>query len=142
MSKYYYLSRPPGIGCQPDDSISMETWCPVRPIPPLPTQMMNDYRRPAHGFVLYAKPLSYYRAWKYDLLPADETERLAGYLWIQGERDRLDTLDLLSSYLEIEPDMLADFAERDHVASLLCRLCDLGYRETIGDLFTEERCGG
>ena len=141
MAKYYYLSRPPGIGCQPDGDISREAWSPTKPIPPLPTQTVDDYRRPAHGFVLYAKPLSYYVAWKHDLLPAEETERLAWYLWIQGERDGASTMALLSSYLKIDPGTLAGFAGQDHIAALLQRLCDLGYRETIGELFTEERCG-
>ena len=67
MMKYYYLSRPPGIGCQPDGWANREVFSPARG--------PDDYGRVVHGWVKYEGPLDYCMVWKYDLIPADLGER-------------------------------------------------------------------
>lgn len=76
-SRYYYLSRPPAIGCQPAGFTDREAWMPVQDIP--------GTEWPAFGWVEYAKPLDFIQVWKYDLRPADADELARYQEWREEE---------------------------------------------------------
>lgn len=124
MNKYYYLLRPPGIGCQPDGSTEREAWQPVRDIP------IPDTGRHAHGWVTYAEKLDMQTAWKYDLLPDDTLERLDYLLWLHAGRDNKERDWLFHDYAEVGKDELERLRKRgDYVAELVCGIMELEREE-------------
>ena len=70
--RYYYLNRPPSIGCQPDGFVDREAWMPARTHP-----VVGGGTRHFLGWVEYPTPLEPEQVWKWELLPrtAWETER-------------------------------------------------------------------
>jgi len=77
--RYYYLNRPPSIGCQPDGFVNREAWSPKQTIP--------GTEWTAHGWVEYPEPLEPYQVWKWEFRPADDAE-LDEYLDWREENDR------------------------------------------------------
>jgi hypothetical protein len=121
MFKYYYLLRPPGIGCQPDNSIEREYWQPVRDIP------IPDTSRHAHGWVTYADKLDIEVVWKYDLLPDNELERLNYLLWLHADRDYKERDWLFDDYSSVGEAELKRLKERgDYVAGLVLGIIAAG----------------
>ena len=78
MPRYYYLNRPPGIGCQPDGFTERERWSPKREIP--------GTERTAHGWVEYLEKLDPYQIWKWEFYPADPVELEAYWDWREEEQ--------------------------------------------------------
>ena len=69
--RYYYLSRPPGVGCQPGKWLRRRSYSPPR----VPPRTLDDYAQRVHGWVDYEGALDYYMIWRYDLIPSDLAER-------------------------------------------------------------------
>lgn len=67
--RYYYLNRPPGIGCQKDGFVDRECWMPARVI---------NVGRNALGWVDYPFRLDFEDIWKWELWP-DDTDELESY---------------------------------------------------------------
>lgn len=77
MPKYYYLNRPPSIGCQPDGFTERECWMPMQQIP--------GSERMAFGRVTYPEHLEFDQVWKYDLLPAAKKDQAEMVFWREGD---------------------------------------------------------
>ena len=73
MYEYYYLSRPPGIGCQPPgfDPDTRETWVPRR-------ETSGSYY---WGKVSYPEGLSHEEICRYNLRPVDQVEYAHHVFW-------------------------------------------------------------
>ncbi len=65
--RYYALLRPPGYAAVPDGWCLREFWNPPQLIKSEPLYF--------HGWIEYPEPLPIERAWKFDLVPSDETLR-------------------------------------------------------------------
>lgn len=80
MCRYYYLLRPPSIGCQPQGGINRETFTYFGPV-----EALDGMK--AHGWVEYDEPLEFDQIWRFDLMPANELERAKYRLWLYADRD-------------------------------------------------------
>jgi hypothetical protein len=113
MSKhlYYYLNRPPGIGCQPDGWTETETWMPAQPIP-------GQETRHALGWVKYPEPLDHLRAWRFDLHPADPVELAHYAFWMAGDMDEAEAQYMEADYLDSSEEELQQLVLRgDYLAA-------------------------
>lgn len=118
MNKYYYLLRPPGIGCQPDNSVEREMWYPVGLIP-------GGSGRHAHGWVTYNDPLPRETVWRFDLLPDDTIEQLNYFLWLQADRKEAEMQWFIEDYTAVGLEELGRLRERgDFVAELVLGLIE------------------
>jgi len=102
MPTYYYLNRPPGIGCQPGgfDPDTRETYLPGR------------YVKGRHvlGKVEYPKRLPAEEVHRYDLFPADVRERAELVL----ARETCQAIK--DEYLQTDNDRLVEFKDNDVLA--------------------------
>ena len=73
--RYWFLLRPPGIGCMPHGWALKEYWQPTQKIP--------GTERYAHGWVEYTKSLAHEQVWFFDLLPAQDED--AYWAWREEE---------------------------------------------------------
>ena len=105
--KYFYLSRPPCVGTEPDGWTEREGWTPTRLID----------LRPAHGFVTYSQKLDPGAIWKYSLRPDDVKEQAEMKFW--GEPD------VRTNYLALNPKRLHEFRHKDDRAWAALILLDL-----------------
>ena len=82
--RYYYLNRPPAIGCQPDGFIDRESWMPAKP-----QLLIGKGRDPWHvlGWVEYPEPLAAELVWKWELWP-HEAAQVSIYLDRREENGR------------------------------------------------------
>lgn len=103
--KYYYLSRPPSIGTQPAGFVEQETW--------YPKEFSDNFPRGAFGWVKYDEPLTFYQAWKYDLMPADEPHSTLFNFWLHCDRDPQDTIKYIKVYYDLSDASLETFAVKD-----------------------------
>ena len=69
--RYYYLNRPPNIGCQPDGFMDREAW--------MPGHIVSG--RNCLGWVEYPEPLEPEQVWKWEFMPADDAEYDAFWDW-------------------------------------------------------------
>jgi len=81
--RYYYLNRPPGIGCQPDGFVDRKTWMPGRVLNFGQREMVYH----ALGWVEYLEPLDPEQVWKWELWPHDDGEYEQYRAW-RKENDR------------------------------------------------------
>jgi hypothetical protein len=97
MNEYYYINRPPGIGCQPDgfDIDTRETWMPRRRV--------GD--RYFLGTVSYPEPLDPEDVWQYELYPVDPVERAECTFWCTHDPS------LRQEYLDTPREDLESMAE-------------------------------
>lgn len=108
--KYFYLNRPPGIGCQPSGYSERETW--------YPKQFRDEFPRGAWGWVTYPERLKLYDAWAKDLFPADPVEQLCYRAW-QDDRDPEKALRFLKKYFNLDASVLKTMADRSYEAELI-----------------------
>ena len=99
MPKYYYINRPPSIGCQPDGWIEREGWRPRRDV--------NG--RPFHGFAVYEQKLTPKQIWQYELYPEDIMERAKQVFYNEPEA-------LYNDYMTTPIEALKEWANT-------CRYC-------------------
>ena len=80
--RYFYINRPPGIGCQPEGFVDREIWMPAKT-----HKVVGGNNRYFLGWVEYPEPLEPELVWKWELMPRDmcETNR---YLDWREENDR------------------------------------------------------
>ena len=90
--KYYYLSRPPGIGCQPSGFIEKEAWTPKQ-YPP-------EFPRGAWGWVEYEERLLMRDSWRSDLFPVDPVEQLCYRAW-QEDKSSERAIRFLGWYFKL-----------------------------------------
>ena len=74
--RYYALFRPVGYACIPDGWCLREPWSPMRHVD-------SWY---VHGWVEYPEPLPMERIWKFDFIPANETEQKQYFQWHEENR--------------------------------------------------------
>ena len=108
--KYFYLTRPPGIGCQPDGYTDTQIW--------LPMQYPEEFPRGAFGYVIYSAPLPVSQILRYDLFPADPLEKALYMAWQDEEQNLLAALDILKSYFSLGPDALAMIVSADDFTAI------------------------
>jgi hypothetical protein len=106
--KYFYLSRPPCIGTEPDGWVEREAWSPAR----------AEGFRQVHGFVVYSKRLDFESTWRYDLLPEDLKEQAEIVFWREPEWIKED-------YLAASPELLHEHRYNDNKAWAALILLDL-----------------
>ena len=73
--RYYALLRPPSYAAVPDG------WC----LREICMRRVNDWLQ-TFGWVEYAEPLPFEKAWRYDLLPADEDKQKQYTKWCGENR--------------------------------------------------------
>jgi hypothetical protein len=118
MPRYYYRSRPPGIGCQPDGFTGRESWLPARDCP---MGMGHCF-----GWAEYPARLSLDRVYRYDLVADDLLER-AVYVFRRHFDDEANWLRFVEEYFAAGN--LAQLAGRgDHIAEMVLALQEAGYR--------------
>lgn len=102
MPAYYFASRPPGIGCQPDgfDPDTREIYVPRR-------EVVELNGRAVWGKVDYPEPLTSGQCELYDLIPADPVERAQAYI----SREDPDTV---ADYFMQTDELLAYLRDRHH----------------------------
>jgi hypothetical protein len=106
--KYFYLSRPPCIGTEPDGWTEREAWSPARP---------QGFRQ-VHGFVVYPSRLDFETIWRYDLLPESLEEQAEMVFWREPEWVKDD-------YLAANPELLQEHRYNDKKAWAALILLDL-----------------
>lgn len=121
-NKYFYLTRPPAYAHQPDGYIKWESNYPDK-------NVMDGYDRPVWGWVEYEQPLSFYKAWKFDLVPDGNERQWLFELWLEHDRDVQKTLDFAEHYFK-KGDQLLDYL--DDYPSLI-RWYDLAKQESFED---------
>ena len=100
--RYYFLSRPPGIGCQPDGFANREYWRPKQEIP--------GTERTAHGWVEYPEKLTAEQVEHWSFWIADVLERaeyvFAGKDWLR-ENYLSQPIEKLREYADEHRDLKA-----------------------------------
>ncbi len=111
--KYYYLSRPPGIGCQPDGFLERKEWYPKR--------FPEEFPRGAWGWVTYPERLPMKSIWLKDLFPVERVEELCFRAWQDYRGGNIKgALRFLDMYFEMGKDTLKVLAhDGDYWASLI-----------------------
>lgn len=116
-SRYWYVNRPGGIGCQPDGSVNRNTFCPSKETP-------EYYGMRTYGWVEYAEPLTPYDAWRFDLVPVDVSEQLYRMCWLHSNKNDAEAKWLMEDYmsatdetLKMCNDGMADLVQRMRAAS-------------------------
>lgn len=99
MYKYYYLVRPPNIGCQPDGYDSQESFVPRREV--------NG--RLVWGTVTYPRRLTADEVYRYDLAPTDIKEQAELVFAREPARIKKD-------YLKAPKEQLLEFLGSDFKA--------------------------
>jgi hypothetical protein len=94
MNRYYYLLRPPDIGCQPDGFAYRDGGLPRKTI-----KTSNGDYVDAFGWVEYYTPLSFEQVWKYDLQPDNPVERGRFTLWLDCGRDEQYAREVERDYI-------------------------------------------
>lgn len=119
-SKYYYLNRPPGSGCQPDGFTNHESW--------LPKQCPSEFPRGAFGWVEYPEPLPLEAIWKYDLFPQDTLQRTIYLAWQDSNQDPVAARLFLKEFWDLDRATLDSFVAGEHFTAIDVRACkDAGY---------------
>ena len=67
--RYFYINRPPGIGCQPVGFVDRETWMPTRT-----HKGVGGNTRHFYGWVEYTEPLEPEQIWKWEFEPRNAWE--------------------------------------------------------------------
>lgn len=100
MYTYYYVNRPPGMGCQPDGWVEREDYF----------GRTDRQHSPYHGHVRYDRRLTLDEIYRYELEPNDLVEGALYHL-----RDELPYW--INEYVEADPIEVKRFAEKhDKVA--------------------------
>lgn len=106
LHTYLMRSRPPSIGCQPDDTVEREVWVPAKEVD----------GRTFLGRVSYDRKLSLEEIARYELWPEDDVERLA--VWLKDEERWV--VDSYLGLLEEEREKVEKHAKRrDFLAQLV-----------------------
>ena len=101
--RYYMINRPPGIGCQPKETINREVWMPAK-------QMPGSERR-VLGFVEYDHILTHDQIWSFELAPENVTEQAEHVFWAESRGDA-DPDWLKNDYLETPiPELQSHYKE-------------------------------
>ena len=94
MNRYFYLLRPPSIGCQPEGFTDRQGGLPKKD-----WEMSSGQSLHAFGYVEYFKPLKFEQIWRYDLLPDNDVERARLYFWEKAGRDARRAKEIESEYI-------------------------------------------
>ena len=91
--RYFYLSRPPDIGCQPDGWLNREGGLPKK------IYEVNGVFQNSFGAIEYPSLLPFEVSDKYDLMPADPKENALLHLWLWSDRNHADANLRISRYM-------------------------------------------
>jgi len=80
--RYFYINRPPGIGCQPEGFVDREMWMPAKP-----QLLIGRGEWNVLGWVEYPEPLDQEQIWLKELYPRNAWE-VSLYLDWREENDR------------------------------------------------------
>ena len=117
--KYFFLNRPPGIGCQPEGHTHLETW--------IPKQHPEEFPRGAWGYALYPAPLSLLDIWKKELYPANPLEKAVYLAWEDCNKDSRQAAIFLIEYWFLPGQELTYLAPNDFTAQDVLEAKQAGY---------------
>lgn len=110
--KYYALNRPDIV---PKPFEQWESWYPARPLE------LPEGTRHAFGFALYSEALPFDQVWGYDMLPADEAERVYYLLWLDAGRNDQRLAELIEDWAGYSDDELREYMTSSYTAGLMIR---------------------
>lgn len=117
--KYFFLNRPPGIGCQPSGFSELVTW--------FPKEFPEDFPRGAFGFALYPNPLPLKDIWAKELFPADPLQRMVYIAWEDCDKDSWQAAIFLIEYWFLPEQELTYLAPNDFTAQDVLGAKQAGY---------------
>lgn len=94
--RYYAITEPPYDDSRPTvGALRFRIWVPCREL------TLGNKEAAYWGWVEYIQPLSFEAAWKYNLLPEDEGERTAFWVWYLFDRDAAIAGTELAKFAEL-----------------------------------------